>query len=294
MSLWLHAMGAKISYYDAGGVNTRCLEAGSGEPVIFLHGIGGHVEAFIKNIVPLSDTYRAVAVDMLGHGLTEGPDGEYLIPDYAKHIVDLLDAMGIQRAHFVGESLGAWVSYWITRTNPERVLSLTSVVGAGIKVDDFDNLRSAGVEELRKRSAQAASAPTRETIRSRLEWLFHEPERFVSDELVETRLRIWANPARGNAQTKIANMLNAELGERFYMTEQRLREITQPTYFLWTEFNPTTPWQAAKKASRYVKDSWFDIMLNCGHWPQYENPEEFHSKMRAFLKAASSGILSRA
>jgi len=288
MTLWLDAMGASVSYYDAGGVRTRCLEAGTGEAVIFLHGIGGHLEAFAKNIVPLSDQYRAIAVDMLGHGLTDGPDCEYLIPDYAKHLVNLLDAMGIQKAHLVGESLGAWVSYWAWRTDPERVLSFTSVVGAGLKVGGFDNLRSDGVAELRKRSSKASAGPTRETIRSRLAWLFHEPDKFASDELVEVRYRIWSNPNRSLAQTRIANMLNPELGEKFYMTEEELKKIDVPTYFLWTEFNPTTPWQTAKEASGYVEGARFDVMPNCGHWPQYEDPDEFHRRMRSFLESVSS------
>ena len=58
---------------------------------------------------------------------------------------------------------------------PSRVLSWTCCVGAGLQVDGFDNLRSPGVAELRKRSSQASAAPTRDSIRARLEWLFHEP-----------------------------------------------------------------------------------------------------------------------
>ena len=67
---------------------------------------------------------------------------------------------------------------------PSRVLSWTCCVGAGLQVDGFDNLRSPGVAELRKRSSQASAAPTRQHPRAP-GWLFHEPGRFVSDELVE-------------------------------------------------------------------------------------------------------------
>jgi len=287
MTLWLDAMGASLRYYDAAGVRTRCLEAGDGEAVIFLHGMGGHVEAYIKNIVPLSDTYRAIAVDMLGHGLTDKPMGNYLIPDYVKHLIALLDVMKIERAHFVGESLGGWVSFGLAEDHPDRVISYTSLVGAGIKVDDFELLRSDGVQELRKRSSQAASAPTRDSIRKRLEWLFHEPAKFVTDELVETRLHFWSNPVMQQIQPRILSLIDPEIGEKYYITPERLKDFKLPAYFLWTEFNPTTPWQTAENASKLVKGAWFDVMPNCGHWPQFEDPDLFHQKIRAFLKHAS-------
>ena len=175
MSLWLNALGASVRFHDVNGVRTRCLEAGEGQAVLLLHGIGGHVEAFAKNVVPLAQRYRVIAVDMLGHGMTDKPDGDYMPPDYAAHILALMDTLGIARAHIVGESLGSWVAYWMIQAAPSRVLSWTCCVGAGLQVDGFDNLRSPGVAELRKRSSQASAAPTRDSIRARLEWLFHEP-----------------------------------------------------------------------------------------------------------------------
>ena len=212
MSLWLNALGASVRFHDVNGVRTRCLEAGEGQPVLLLHGIGGHVEAFAKNVVPLAQRYRVIAVDMLGHGMTDKPDGDYMPPDYAAHILALMDTLGIARAHIVGESLGSWVAYWMIQAAPERVLSWTCCVGAGLQVDGFDNLRSPGVAELRRRSSQASAVPTRDSIRARLEWLFHEPERFVSDELVETRLRFWSNPAMLRIQPMIAGIMDPERG----------------------------------------------------------------------------------
>src|SRR3712207_7640039 len=61
--------------------------------------------------------FRVLSVDMIGHGLTDKPEGDYQAPDYAKHIVDLMDAAGIDRAHLAGESLGGWVDRKSTRLN---------------------------------------------------------------------------------------------------------------------------------------------------------------------------------
>ena len=283
MSLWVDALGASVTYYDAGGVRTRALEAGDGETVLFLHGIGGHVEAFIKNIVPLSDRYRAVAIDMIGHGLTGKPDGDYLIPDYVRHLGDVLDALKCEKAHIVGESLGGWVAFWYAREHPERVASYISCVGSGLKVDDFELLQSAGVNALRQRSVAAAAAPTRESIRQRLAWLFHDPDRFVSEELVDTRLFFWSQPDMIRVQPSMMNLLDPELGSRYYITPEHLQAFRVPSYFLWTEFNPTIPWQTAKRAAELVPGARFDCIPGCGHWPQYEDPDTFHSLLRSWL-----------
>jgi 2-hydroxy-6-oxonona-2,4-dienedioate hydrolase len=67
-------------YYNAGGVRTRCFEKGEGKPVILLHGGGGHAETWVRNIVPLSQKYRILAIDYLGHGYTDKPKITYGIP----------------------------------------------------------------------------------------------------------------------------------------------------------------------------------------------------------------------
>ena len=56
-SFWAGLLGAEVKYYDAKGMRTRAIEAGSGEPLIFLHGSGGHAEAYCRNVVPLSDEF---------------------------------------------------------------------------------------------------------------------------------------------------------------------------------------------------------------------------------------------
>src|SRR5262245_50980332 len=104
-SIWVDLLGAEVKYYDAGGIRTRAIEAGAGEPLILLHGSGGHAEAYTRNVMPLAEHFRVYSIDMIGHGLTDKPDGDYQAPDYARHIVDFMDAAGIQQAHLAGESL---------------------------------------------------------------------------------------------------------------------------------------------------------------------------------------------
>jgi pimeloyl-ACP methyl ester carboxylesterase len=64
-------------YYDAAGIRTRCFEKGEGKPVILLHGGGGHAETWVRNLIPLSQKFRVLAIDYLGHGYTDKPKITY-------------------------------------------------------------------------------------------------------------------------------------------------------------------------------------------------------------------------
>src|ERR1700677_4934396 len=120
MTLWLDLLGAETRFYDAAGIRTRSIEAGDGdEALILMHGVGGHAEAFARNVVPLGKHFRTLAIDYLGHGFTDGIDTPPSKESYARHLVDFMDAAGIQRANLLGESLGGWIAVWTALLYPE-------------------------------------------------------------------------------------------------------------------------------------------------------------------------------
>jgi len=114
-SIWSDLQGVSFSqgYKDANGVRTRYLHSGADDKpvVLFLHGTGGHAEAYCRNIGPHGEHFSAWAIDMLGHGLTDKPDYDYEIPRYIDHIAGFLDAIGAEKASLSGESLGGWVQH---------------------------------------------------------------------------------------------------------------------------------------------------------------------------------------
>ena len=113
-------------YYNAGGIRTRCFEKGEGEAVILLHGGGGHAETWVRNLIPLSEKFRVLAIDYLGHGYTDKPKITYSLDAFSKHLVDFMDAAGIKKAHLVGESQGGQISVLTAYEHPERVDRLGS------------------------------------------------------------------------------------------------------------------------------------------------------------------------
>jgi len=281
---WVEMLGGEVCYYDAGGIRTRCLHAGSGEPLILLHGMGGHAEAYIKNIVPLSSRFHVYAIDMVGHGYTDKPVIRYGIPEFADHVRKFLSAIGATSAHIEGESLGGWVAAWIAIEHPEQVLSLILNTSAGLKITEQSSEAEAqAVARLQKLTREATANPTRETVRRRLEWLFLDPKANVTDELVETRYRIYCQDSTRRAMNLIVDEVTGEGRTQYMLTRDRLSRIQVPTMILWSGHNPTTPWQVAEQAHKIIQGSRFHVLDDAGHWPQWEQPEEFNRLMMEFL-----------
>jgi pimeloyl-ACP methyl ester carboxylesterase len=286
MTFWTEALGASVRYYDAGGVRTRVVEAGGGEPLVMMHGLSGHAESFIRNVVPLSEAgYHVYAVDAIGHGFTDKPaDVTYHSPIFEKHLVDLLDAIGAETAHLVGQSLGAWTAWRVALAHPERVRSLTSATGAGILLSDEASKRQS--EEIHKKvgsvTARALEEPTRERVRARLEWLMASPER-VSDELVETRYRIFNLPDSRAVMGKVSSEQTSEDNRANLLTEDDLARTEVPVLLLWTDKNPTVPPAIAERAAQIVPGARYELIEDAGHWPQFEQPAEFHRILLDFL-----------
>ena len=277
-------LGGEVTYYDAGGIRTRCLHAGSGQPLILLHGMGGHAEAYLRNIMPLATRFHVYAIDMVGHGYTDKPEIPYSISDFVSHVTKFLKAVGAERAHMEGESLGGWVAAWLAIEHPEKVLSLILNTSAGLKLTEQPpEAEAQAVERLRKLTKEASTEPTRESVRRRLEWLFLDPQSNVTDELVEIRYQIYRQPETQRAMQRIVNQTTVEGRKQYLLTRDHLRRIQAPTMILWSRHNPTTPWQVAEQAHGIISGSTFHVMEDCGHWPQWEQAEKFNRHMLDFL-----------
>jgi pimeloyl-ACP methyl ester carboxylesterase len=281
-TLWQDLLGTEIRYVDTPSYGRiRIAEAGRrGAPVIlFQHGIGGHLEAYCKNLVPLSDEFHTIAFDYVGHALSYRQAMEYTPPVLAEQVRELMDALGIERAHLSGESLGGWVSGFFAVKYPERVDRLMLNTGAGIPIisakgrADMDNLMA-----LSKKAA--GQAPSFDSVRARIEWLIHpDNHHLITDELVNLRLRYYTMP-EGREVSPMVNRMLARHDEFLLPLEQ----IATRTMLLWTRDNPIHDLECAKAAQQRIKDSTLYVMQADGaHWPQYEAPQEFNQVAREFF-----------
>lgn len=280
-SIWADLQGVAFDqgYVDAAGIRTRYLHAGEkGKPaLIFIHGTGGHAEAYVRNLAAHGEHFDTWAIDMLGHGFTAKPDGPYVIPDYVAHLGAFMSAVGIDAASLSGESLGGWVAAHFAIAHPGRVARLVLNTASGDKVN-----REA-LAKLREMSMAAVADPSYERIKGRLEWLMHRKSH-VNDDLVASRQSIYAQPAMKQAIHSILALHTPEARERWAITPEQWRALDKPTLVLWTDHDPTATVEVGRQLADAIPGSKFVVMAGCGHWPQYEDAETFNRVHIDFLK----------
>lgn len=286
-SIWVALMGNEVrqTFHRAGTVRTRALEAGTGTPLILLHGAGGHAEAYSRNLVEHAKHFHVYAIDMVGHGFSDRPEIPYELDDFVNHLRDFLDAIGAQTAILSGESLGAMVSIRFTARFPERVRKL--VLNTGM----LGGRDEKGREEIRdalERSRAAAGGVTRETVRKRLEWLMHEPQKSVTEELIDARYKIYSQPGMGAVLKRVSEVVfGSALQERpsGAWDPEQMRSIKCPTLVLWSRHNPGRSVEIARESARIIPNHRMVVLENSAHWPQWEEVEEFNRLHLEFLRA---------
>lgn len=285
MSIWTELAGLdhRVTYVDAGGVRTRALQAGpaDGEPVIFLHGTSGHLEAFVRNVPAHAESYRCHAIDMLGHGYTGKPDYPYEIPRYVEHLVAYLDAIGATRAHLVGESLGGWVVAWLASEQPERVASLQLVCAGGTKANPEV------MERLIRTTTAAATEDDIGLTRERLRLLWADWDEDLGEELTRVRYDIYHRP---EFQKNLPNLLclqDMETRQRNLLRPERMARISVPTLVVWGNKNPFGDVPEARAMAETIPDARLEIFGECGHWPQHEQSERYNPLSLDFLQGVS-------
>ncbi len=278
MSIWtdLTPLPFSVSFVDAGGVPTRSLQAGAGEPVVFLHGTSGHLEAFSRNVASHADQYAVHAIDMLGHGYTGKPDYPYEIPRYVQHLLNYFDAVGIERAHVVGESLGGWVGARTAADHPDRIASLQLLCAGGTVANP----------EVMKRidtsTRQAVATDDIELTRQRLRLLMAS-EADATEELVEVRHRIYHQP---DFVANIGNLLSLqkmEIRQRNLLTTEQMGRIGCPTLIVWGRDNPFGDVPEARAMHEAIPGSRLELFDDCGHWPQHERADLYNPLSLEFL-----------
>jgi 2-hydroxy-6-oxonona-2,4-dienedioate hydrolase len=287
VSIWTDLGGIPFehSFRDVKGMRTRLVSAGSGEPVIFLHGTGGHAEAFMRNFKRHAQHFRTISMDMIGHGYTDAPDIEYGMDTFVEHLHDVVLALGYDKVSVVGESLGGMVAAHFAIRYPQlarRIVMNTGVLMTRTEAD------LKGLRDMLERTRKATGELTKEAVRSRLAWLMHDPEVNVTQELVDIRYGIYSQPGRAKIMARISQMVvngvHDESWVRKYSNPEDLRRVQCPALIIWSKYNPSLQLENAAKALPYLRDGRMVVMEHSSHWPQWEEAERYDEVEIAFLR----------
>jgi len=279
-SVWSDLQGVAFSqgYIDVGGVRTRYLHAGDlAKPtLVFLHGSGGHAEAYVRNLESHAEHFSTWSIDMLGHGYTDKPGYPLEVDHYVSHLMAFLDAIGAQRAHISGESLGGWVAARAAADQPDRIDRLVLNTAGGSQADP----------EVMKRiitlSMAAAENPTWETVQARIKWLMADKSKDY-DDIVASRQRVYRQPGFAAAMKDIMALQDPDIRARNLLGPKEYGAITAPTMVVWTSDDPTADVAEGRRIASMIPGARFELMPGCGHWPQYEDPKTFNRLHLDFL-----------
>jgi pimeloyl-ACP methyl ester carboxylesterase len=265
-------------------VETFYLEAGTGPPAILLHGLGATCASMLPTLAELSHDHRVLAVDLPGFGDSGKPVRAYDPAFYARWLVAFLDAVGVERAVLVGNSMGGRIAIEAGLLMPDRVDRIALFAPSLA----FKRFREA-TPFVRLLMAELAAMPIvvpRALVMRTLRMMFARPERLREpwyDAAADEFARVFAT-ARGrmgffSAARQI--YLEEAHGEDGFW--DRLPALSRPALFLWGEADQLVPVGFARHVREALPGARSVVLPDCGHVPQFEHPGPTHRLVREFL-----------
>jgi pimeloyl-ACP methyl ester carboxylesterase len=259
-------------------------EVGQGDPVVFIHGSGPGVSGwanFEGNLATFSRQYRCLVPDLPGFGRSEA-NGENPMAQGHDAIVRFLDALGIERAAIIGNSLGGSIGTKLAAKHPGRVTKLVSIGGIGINL--FSPAPSEGIKLL----VSFVEDPTRARLVEWMESMVFDPT-VLSDDLIDRRLaqatrpEIAAEARKMYSKAGLAFIRQALNGTGASASIEHLAQIAAPTLLLWGRDDRVSPLDMALVPMRLIPKCELHVFYDCGHWVMIERRAEFDRTVLAFL-----------
>lgn len=258
---------------EAGGRKIRVLEMGEGGvPILFVHGFGGDLENWMFNQAELAAERRTIALDLPGHGGSSKEPGEGGVPALADAVLTVLDALGVERAHLVGHSLGGAVALHLALERPQRTASATLVAPAGFGPEIAMDYIEGFLAHSRARK-----------LRPVLEMLVHDPA-LVTAEMVENVLRAKRMDGAQRALEAIAAACFGG-GRQRWQARERLAGLAVPVQVIWGEQDRILPVRHAEGLPAAIA---VHRLESAGHLVHMEKAAEVNALIARFLDRAAS------
>jgi 4,5:9,10-diseco-3-hydroxy-5,9,17-trioxoandrosta-1(10),2-diene-4-oate hydrolase len=269
--------GLRLHYHEAGDP--------AAETVLLLHGGGPGASAwsnFGRTLGVLAQRFHVLAVDQVGFGLSSKPAEfeKQFFAASADSLAELLDGLGIEQAHCVGNSLGGGTSVRLALDHPGKAGRLVLMAPGGLGLNVFASDPTEGIKKLY--AFAAPPGPTKEKLADFLRTLVFD-QSMITDELVAERFESAADP-----QT-LASM--AAMGRSFLrpgaaeqaMLWREAYKLRQRVLLVWGREDRVNPLDGALVALKLIPRAQLHVFGGCGHWAMLERFDEFNRLTADFL-----------
>ncbi|MDN7906747.1 alpha/beta fold hydrolase [Burkholderia diffusa] len=252
----------------AAGLDTNYHDVGDGPPVLLIHGSGPGVTAYANwrlTMPALAERFRVIAPDMAGFGETERPrDYVYSMDHWVDHALGVLDALGVERAHVIGNSFGGALALALAIRAPERVGRLVLMGAAGTRFTLTEGL-----------DAVWGYTPSIANMRGLLD-VFAFDRTLVNEELAKLRYDASVRPGY---QEAFANMFPAPRQrwvDALASDEVKLRALPHDTLIVHGREDRVIPPSSSQKLFELLPNAQLHVFGRCGHWTQIEHAARFN------------------
>ncbi len=269
--------------------------AGSGPPVVLIHGMLNSSSHWQSVAMELARDHTVIAPDLIGHGDSAAPRGDYSLGAHAASIRDLLAAIGIDRASIVGHSLGGGVAMQFFYQFPQRVERLVLISSGGLGREVSPMLRTAALP--------GVSALLSLTIQPRVLGALAGGGRRLREralaggvylQAIARALRPLENAdARQAFLTTLRSVIDVR-GQRVSATDRLYLLESMPTMIVWGERDNTIPLVHGRRAHEAIPHSFFRTLPDAAHFPHLEDPGGLSRLLREFFQETDAGHIEDA
>lgn len=260
-------------------MDLHVLEAGQGDPLLLVHGLGGAGASWSANTPTLSQRFHVLAPDLPGFGRSSKPERRYTPAFFVDTLVALLDQHGLESTHAVGVSMGGQVALELALRHPERVDRVIAVAPAGIPpasfegspaLDDYQGILDARSEEEVRQVRQAIQA--------------HAPG--PASQVPENRSpeEILAYVRSPGAKDAFTSALDESASAR--RLGPLLHQLDPTPLFVWGDRDPIIPLEVCRPVLEELAGLELAVFPGCGHSPQVEESERFNEVALRLLSSA--------
>jgi pimeloyl-ACP methyl ester carboxylesterase len=258
--------------------------AGWGPLLVLIHGITASSDTWEDVIEPLAERYTVLAPDLLGHGLSAKPQGDYSLGAYASGLRDLLSALGHERGTIVGHSLGGGVAMQMAYQFPDRCERMVLVSSGGLGREVHFLLRAATLPGAEFVLPVLAAARVVDTGNALGAFLGRFGLRAGAD--LEEMWRGFASLGDVGARNAFIHTLRGLIepgGQRVNATDRLYLAQRMPTLLMWGERDPIIPMRHGRVASEQIPGARFETFPDAGHFPYRDEPRRFVKLLSDFI-----------